>query len=85
MLFHHVLCYMGKERYDYELLEWTALRMKELREAKGDSQEKVYFDTGLNLGRIELGKTNISLTTLSIFCKYYNISLEEFFRGIDIK
>ena len=80
MWFIPVLCYMGRERYDYELLGWVARRLKELREEKGLSQEKVYFDTGLNVGRIELGKTNISLTTLSVLSKYYNIKLEDFFR-----
>ncbi len=58
--FISVLCLMGRERYDYELLEWVAKRLKELREAKGLSQEKVYFDTGLNVGRIELGKSNMA-------------------------
>ncbi len=73
---------MGRERYDYELLEWVAKRLKELREAKGLSQEKVYFDTGLNVGRIELGKSNISLTTLSVLSKYYEVTMEAFFKGI---
>ncbi len=73
---------MGRERYDYQLLEWAAKRLKELRETKNVSQEKAYFDTGLNVGRIEVGKSNISLTTLSILCQYYGISLEEFFKGM---
>jgi transcriptional regulator with XRE-family HTH domain len=73
---------MGRERYDYDLLGKAAERLKELRESKKLSQEKVYFDTGLNIGRIELGKTNISLTTLAILCNYYGISLEEFFNNI---
>ena len=80
--FISVLCLMGRERYDYELLEWVAKRLKELREAKGLSQEKVYFDTGLNVGRIELGKSNISLTTLSVLSKYYEVTMEAFFKGI---
>ena len=80
MWFITVLCYIGRERYDYELLGWVARRLKELREEKGLSQEKVYFDTGLNVGRIELGKPNISLTTLSVLSKYYNIKLKDFFR-----
>ncbi len=74
---------MGRERYDYELLEQVAKRLRTLRKSKGLSQERVYFDTGLNIGRIELAKKNLSLTTLSILCAYYGLTLEAFFRGIN--
>ena len=60
-----------------------ARRLKELREQKGVSQQYVYIDTDLNVGKIEVGKTNISVSTLNILCDYYGISLEEFFRGIE--
>ncbi len=62
-----------------------AKRLKELREEKGFSQQYVYIDTDLNIGKIEVGKTNLSISTISILCKYYGITLEEFFRGIDMK
>ncbi len=60
----------------------VAKRLKQIREERGLSQTTVYIDTDYNLGRIEVGKTNISISTLAILCKYYEISLEEFFKGI---
>jgi len=60
----------------------VAKRLKEVRESKGLSQGTVYIDTDYNIGRLEVGKTNISISTLSILCKYYGISFEEFFKGL---
>ncbi|MCC8089214.1 MAG: helix-turn-helix domain-containing protein [Rikenellaceae bacterium] len=34
------------------------------------------------MGNLELGKTNISISTLSILCEYYGITMEEFFKGL---
>jgi DNA-binding XRE family transcriptional regulator len=82
LIFSGSLLNMGRERYDYELLKWTADRLKALREERGLSQETVYFHTNINIGRIEIGKSNISLTSLSILCKYFGISIEDFFKGI---
>ena len=44
----------------------------------------VYVDTDLNIGHIEAGRKNVTISSLAILCKYYGITLEEFFRGIDI-
>ncbi len=64
---------------DTELLLNVALLIKKIREEKAISQENVYFDTGIHIGRIELGKQNISLSTLSTLCKYFDITLIDFF------
>jgi transcriptional regulator with XRE-family HTH domain len=61
------------------LLDLIALRIKKFREAKGITQEVFYHDTNINLGRIENGQTNISVSTLGAICKYLNVSLKEFF------
>lgn len=61
-----------------------AQRLVEIRNSKGLSQTDVYIDTDLNIGHYETGRKNITLSTLAILCKYYDITLEEFFRGIDI-
>lgn len=74
---------MDNRRCDYELLHAIARRLKEIREDKGLSQRLVYIDTDMNIGKIEVGKTNISVCTLSILCKYYKISLKDFFDGIE--
>ena len=70
---------MKKYKRNDELLEAVARRLKGLRAATGKSQADVYIDTDINMARVEGGRTSITLTTLSILCDYYGISLEEFF------
>ena len=73
---------MSAGRIDEKTIMAVAKRLKQIREERGLSQTTVYIDTDYNLGRIEVGKTNISISTLAILCKYYEISLEEFFKGV---
>lgn len=75
---------MDNSRCDYDLLQAVARKLKQLREAKGLSQRIVYIDTDFNIGKIEVGKTNISISTLSRLCNYYGISLREFFDTLDL-
>ena len=74
---------MDKSRCDYDLLQAVARKLKQLREAKGLSQRIVYIDTDFNIGKIEVGKTNITISTLSRLCNYYGTSLKEFFDELD--
>jgi len=76
-----VLCFMDNKRCDYEFLLQVARRLKQIREAKGLSQRIVYIDTDINIGRIEVGKSNFGINTLRQLCTYYGITLEEFFHG----
>ena len=64
------------------LLKKIANRIKSLREKQAVTQEQFYFDTGIHLGRIETGRMNISISTLDVICRYFDLSLEEFFKGI---
>ena len=64
---------------DTTLLEAIAGKLKELRVAKGVSQETVYEDTGIHIGKIETARYNITFSTLSKLCNYYGITLKEFF------
>lgn len=64
---------------DTTLLEAIAGKLKELRVAKGVSQETVYEDTGIHIGKIETARYNITVSTLSKLCNYYGITLKEFF------
>lgn len=41
-------------------------------------------ETGLNMGHLEGARKNVTLTTLERLCEYYNITLDEFFKDIDI-
>jgi len=64
---------------DTSLLEYIAGKCKELRAQRGVSQEVVYEDTHLNIGKIETAKKNLSVSSLSKLCKYYGMPLTEFF------
>jgi transcriptional regulator with XRE-family HTH domain len=41
--------------------------------------DSVYFDTGFHIARIEQGKTNITIHTLSKIGDYFEMSLLDFF------
>jgi len=73
---------MSNQRRNEELLSKIAKRIKELREEKGISQENFYIDTDIHIARIEQGRINISVSTLSDICDYFNISLSDFFCSI---
>ncbi len=74
--------YKMKQIRDQELLRKLAVRIKKLREEKGISQEMVYADTQIHIARIETARVNVSISTLSAICRYFNISLADFFQGM---
>lgn len=76
---------MKQPRRDTVLLQAIAGRLKELRAARGKSQEVVYEDTGVHIGKIETAKYNLTVSTLSRLCTYYGITLKEFFDGIGFR
>lgn len=65
------------------LLKKIALRLKALREEKGISQEDLYNETDIHIGRIETGKNNLSVSTLSALCEHFGLSLAEFFKKME--
>ena len=74
---------MDNSRCDFELIGKIARKLKKIREAKGLSQRIVYIDTDFNIGKIEVGRTNISVSTLSRLCNYYGITIQEFFCSLE--
>ena len=70
-----------------EELQAIALRLKELRKAKGYSNyEHIAFALEMSRSaywRLETG-VNFELKTLIKVCKLLDVTLEEFFKGIDI-
>jgi transcriptional regulator with XRE-family HTH domain len=54
-----------------------------LRETKDVTQEEVYNDINIHIGRIETAKANLSVSTLSALCKYFKIKLSEFHRMVE--
>jgi DNA-binding XRE family transcriptional regulator len=70
-----------------EELRLIAMRLKELRKAKGYSNyEHIAFALEMSRSaywRLETG-ANFELKTLIKICKVLDVSLEEFFKGIDL-
>jgi len=62
-----------------KLVEQIARKIKLLREKSGLSQEVVFNDTGIHIGRIETGQSNITVNTLDAICTYFNTDIETFF------
>lgn len=55
-------------------------RIKQLRNEKNLSQEKLSFLTGFHrtyIGMIERGERNISLTNISVFAKVFEMTISE--------
>lgn len=69
------------QRRNEQAIHITAVRLKELRHKKSLTQAKVYKATGINVGRIEAEQSNITVSTLDKICKYYGVSLKEFYAG----
>lgn len=67
---------------DEALLKKIAKKLKQLREEHNVTQETFYNDTNIHIGRIESLKSNISVSTLNVICKYFGITLAEFFEGL---
>ncbi|MGQ2985480.1 helix-turn-helix domain-containing protein [Flavobacterium sp.] len=74
---------MGTQIKDTELLWKIAQKLKRLREERGLSQRDVFAVTDIHIARIETAKVNLSVSTLNELCKYFGITLTEFFRDMD--
>lgn len=79
MLFGFCSQEMGKIHDDI-LLREIASRIKELREKNGISQKELHNITDINIDRIEGAKVNVTVGTIKKLCKYFGITLAEFFR-----
>jgi len=71
---------MSRQRINSVLVSNIANHIKQLREDKGISQEMFYIDTDIHIGRIEAGKSNVTVSTLSAICDYLGITLSDFFK-----
>ncbi|KYP15223.1 helix-turn-helix transcriptional regulator [Flavihumibacter sp. CACIAM 22H1] len=68
---------------DSQLLQKIAVVLKELREKHALTQEDVFGDTQIHIGRIETARANVTVSTLSRLCHYFDISLAEFFNKVE--
>lgn len=68
-------------------LQAIAFRLKELRKMKGyTNYEHIAFELGMSRSaywRLETG-ANFELKTLIKICRLLDVTLEEFFKGIDL-
>lgn len=78
-----VFCNMKRQRRDDVLINRIVDELKRIRKERDLTQETVTYDTDIHISRIETGKHSITITTLSDLCKYYGITLQEFFRRIE--
>jgi len=65
------------------LLQKISLVLKELRNNAGLTQEQVYNDINIHIGRLETSKANVSVSTIAAICEYFEISLTEFFKRVE--
>lgn len=68
---------------DTKLLQKIAIVIRQLREAKGVSQEEVYNDINIHIGRIETSNSNLTISTLSELCKYFKIKMSQFLKMVE--
>lgn len=78
-----------KQYKNERLLKAISLASKEYRDIKVVNQEDVNNDiketskVSFHIGRIETGKNNVSISTLSLLCEYFGISISEFMRRVE--
>lgn len=70
---------------DDKLLVRIALVLKDLREDMGVSQEEVYNETNVHIGRIETCRSNSTVSTIAVLMKYFNLRMSEFFQQVEGK
>ena len=76
---------MSTPRRDNQFLGDHCVEIERNPQRRGVSQQRVTMDTGVNISRIESGNRMPSIYSLAILCKYYEVSMEEFFKNIDLK
>jgi transcriptional regulator with XRE-family HTH domain len=70
---------------DDKLLVCIALVLKEIREARGVSQQDVFLETNVHIGRIETCKSNVTVSTLLVLLKFFNIKMSEFYIRVELR
>lgn len=58
-------------------------RMIEIRNSHGHTQEYVAQNTGLDMPHYETGRDFPTLTSISVFCEFYDMRIYEFFAVLD--
>ena len=72
-----------KELEEIELIKSVGNKIRDARILKGFSQATLSYDANIpknQVGRIERGEINTSITTLFKICKALNIQIQELFK-----
>ncbi len=72
------------KRHDEKLLRQIAQRLRDIRKELKITQDVVKEEIGVAISEIEGGRMNPTIMTIAILCRYYDLTLEEFFKGIDL-
>lgn len=73
---------MKKQVRNDLLLKAIGQRLRQIRQERELSQEKVLFDADIYLTRIEAGQLNVTVSTLSELCRGYRIKMKDLFAGL---
>jgi len=57
-------------------------RLQQLRRERGNTQQEVYDATGIHIARLEARRANMTISTLASLCRFYGITMADFFRGL---
>jgi transcriptional regulator with XRE-family HTH domain len=68
--------------YDKALVDKIIIRIKKLREERDVTLQEFYNDTGIHLARIESEKRDLPISTLKRICKYFDLPLSDFLKGL---
>ena len=70
-------------RRDEKAIRQVAERIRQLRKEHGLTLDALHEDTGLHVKNIESKGMNITISSIAIICRYFEISLEDFFKGLE--
>lgn len=66
-----------------KLLQKIGIVLKELRAKNNLTQDQVYTDTNIHIGRLETATRNCSVSTLSALCEYFEIPMSDFMKRVE--
>ncbi len=72
--------YSFRGMLNQHLIQAFGRRIRQLRTARGLSQEELSFQTGFHrtyIGMVERGERNISLSNIGVFAKYFEMTVSE--------
>ena len=85
LLIHSLCCCMSINIRNKEVLVKFGERLKAVRLQKGLTQEQLAYDADIELSqvhRLEAGKTNATISTITNVAKALNMTISELFKDV---